>query len=265
MLFRADRPVSIFVCGAQKGGTTSLFAHFRDHPGLSHPRAKELHFFDDDRRDWANPDYRRLESAFSRFDGDRPRYEMTPATSFWPGALERLARYNRQARLIFLLRDPVDRAFSHWRMERARGVEPLPFASAIREGRERIRLGSEDLRRHSYVERGFYAEQAERALALFPREQVLFLRSEDMARDHRATLARIARFLGIAPFPEGPARHEHRGTLPAQAPSAADRQWIAQCLRDDLPRLPALTGIDISAWPAMRELAAAPCLAGVDG
>lgn len=265
MLFRAAKPVSIFVCGAQKGGTTSLFAHFRDHPGLSHPAVKELHFFDDEGEDWRNPDYRRLESAFSRFDGNRPRYEMTPATAFWPGALERLSKYNPRARLVFLLRDPIERAWSHWRMERARGVEPLPFAQAIREGRDRIHQGDDALRRHSYLERGLYAEQAERALALFPREQVLFLRSEDLARDHRATLERIARFLGIAPFPEGPPRHEHRATILAEAPSAADRQWIALCLRDDLPRLPAITGLDISGWPTMRELAALPCLIGVDG
>lgn len=265
MLLRRSKPVSIFVCGAQKGGTTSLFAHFRDHPDLSHPAVKELHFFDDDGRDWRNPDYRRLEAAFSRFDSDRPRYEMTPATAFWPGALERLARYNPQARLIFVLRDPLERAFSHWRMERARGAESLPFAEAIRDGRRRIHEGPEVLRRHSYVERGFYAAQAERALALFPHEQVLFLRSEDLAQDHRATLARIARFLGIAPFPDGPPRHEHRATIAAQAPTAADRQWIADCLRDDLPRLPAITGLDISCWPTLRQLAGAACLAGVNG
>lgn len=262
-MFR-PKPVSVFVCGAQKGGTTSLFAYFRSHPGLSHPATKELHFFDDERRDWGNPSYRRLESAFSRFDGNRLRYEMTPITAFWPGALERLADYNPAARLIFLLRDPVERAFSHWRMERDRGLEPLPFASAIRVGRARLASGEDGLRRYSYVERGFYARQAERALALFPRDQVLFLRSEDLAADHDPTLARIARFLGIAPFPRGPVQRENRGTLPAPGPTEADREWIAHCLRDDLPRLPALTGLDISDWPTMRELAAAACLAEAD-
>ena len=263
MLFRAAKPVSIFVCGAQKGGTSSLFAHFRDHPGLSHPRAKELHFFDDDCRDWANPDYRRLEAAFSRFDGDRPRYEMTPATSFWPDALERLARYNPQARLIFLRRDPLARAFrTGARNARAgRNRCPLPAPSA----------------------RGANAScAAARTCAAIPMSNA---GSMPIRQSARRPCSRANRFcscgpktlrkvtaprlpglpgsLALRPFPK--ARYEHRGTLVAQAPSAADRQWIARCLRDDLARLPALTGIDISAWPIMREWATAPCLAEVDG
>jgi hypothetical protein len=89
-------------------------------------------------------------------------------------------------------------------MEYARGDESLPFAEAIREGLRRIE-GLPPLARERRVvtcERGLYGEQVRRALAHFPREQLLFLRSEDVRDDRVATLARISTFCGIAPFPD---------------------------------------------------------------
>jgi hypothetical protein len=87
--------------------------------------------------------------------------------------------------------------------------EWLPFAEAIREGLRRIE-GLPPLARErrvvTYVERGLYGEQVRRRLAHFPREQLLFPRSEDVRRDHVATLARISTFCSIAPFPDTSSR-----------------------------------------------------------
>ncbi|MGP3699493.1 hypothetical protein [Rhodobacter sp. NSM] len=71
--------------------------------------------------------------------------------------------------LILPLRDPVERAHSHWRMEVARGNESLSFSEAIREGRARVARNG---RVFTYVERGFYGAQLERLETCFPREQV---------------------------------------------------------------------------------------------
>ncbi len=60
--------ISIFACGVQKGGTTSLHSHFAEHPELSTPQRKELHFFDDEQIDWAEPDYSPLENFFPAND-----------------------------------------------------------------------------------------------------------------------------------------------------------------------------------------------------
>ena len=110
-------------------------------------------------------------------------------------------------------------------------------------------------RAYAYIERALYGEQARRALAHFPREQLLFLRSEDLRDDHVATLAQIAAFLGIAPFPDhGPKRELMRPDFNfAPMPTEDDRALVASFVRADLSDFTALTGLDVSGWSAMRE------------
>jgi hypothetical protein len=214
----AERRIDFIIIGAQKAGTTALFDFLAEDPAFSLSDVKETHFFDDEAADWAQPDYA---PYHARFDWSRPaiRGEATPIYCYWPQSLERIARYNPAIRLILLLRDPVARAWSHWRMEYARGVETLPFSQAIREGRRRLfeaggrREGQPwgyD-REFSYVERGYYGEQVERILELFPREQLLVLQAEDLRRDPNPILAEVAGFLGAPPPPARAPREVHVG------------------------------------------------------
>jgi hypothetical protein len=116
-------------------------------------------------------------------------------------------------RLIVMLRDPVERAWSHWRMEYARGVERMPFAWCILQGRQRL-FDAEPWghhREYSYVERGFYGEQLERLFGLFPREQVLLLRSDDLSGDPAGAMGRVRCFLGLGAGPRAEARQVHVG------------------------------------------------------
>jgi len=245
--------VSIFGCGVQKGGTTSLHAYFCEHPELSPPSRKETHFFDDETLHWLAPDYAKLDAFYAPDDGDRLRFDVTPIYAFWPPSLARIRAYNPDARLIFLFRDPIERAFSNWRMEISRGVESLSFASAIREGRDRLRgLAPLDRLRadFSYLERGLYGAQARNALAHFPRQQMLFLRSEDLLRDHAATLSKIAEFLRISPFPNGAPKREHEGgrVEGPLLPTIADRALMRAFFAKDLAEFSRLTGVDTSGW-----------------
>jgi hypothetical protein len=240
-------PMGVFVAGVQKGGTSALHAYLAGHPDLCPPPRKELHFFDDETRDWRWPCRADLDAA-APGDG-RLRFEATPISLFWPGALERLAGYNPWARLILLFRCPVQRAWSHWCMEYARGVEHLPFATAIRGERQRLR-DEHSWRSFSYVERGRYGAQLAHALALFPRRQMLFLRSQDLAAQPWATLGRVSAFLGIAPFgPVAPLRVNQRPgrTWPA-LPDDADRRLIMDELGEDLARFARLSGVDVAGW-----------------
>jgi arylsulfatase A-like enzyme len=251
------KPISIFVCGAQKGGTTSLYAHFCEHPALAPPSRKEMHFFDDETQDWAAPDYAAFEAFFSDEGDDRKRFDVTPIYMFWPPSIARIHAYNPDAKLIFLFRDPFERAWSQWCMEYARGDETLPFAEAIREGRKRmdgLPPLARERRVYTYVERGLYAEQIRRALKYFPPEQLLFLRSQDLLEDHAATLARIAALLDIVAFHEnGPKREHPRPNAPLPSvPTEADRALIAGLVRDDVREFSSLTGLDVSDWPTMR-------------
>ena len=252
------KKVSIFCGGVQKGGTTSLYAYFCEHPELSAPVQKELHFFDDEARDWTAPNYAELEALFPADDGAKRRFDITPIYGFWPPSIERIHRYNPHARLVFLFRDPFERAWSQWCMEYARGFETLPFAEAIRAGRQRL-AGLPPLARerriYSYVERGFYVQQVRRILHWFAREQVLFLRSQELLRDHAGTLRVIANFLGLGPFPDTGEKREQpfEFTPPPVRPEPADLAYIAALLAGDVREFAILTGLDVSGWPVVQN------------
>jgi hypothetical protein len=242
------RKVDFVVIGAQKAGTTALFDHLSDDPRLNLSTVKETHFFDDESVDWARPDYGAYHAHFD-LGRSGPMGEATPIYIFWPDSLERLAAYNPDARLILMLRDPVKRAFSHWQMEYARGVEVLPFARAIREGRARLEgkaPNHPDRRVFTYVERGFYGEQVERLLRLFPRDRLLVLRADDLRRDPTHTLARVYAFLDMR-APDGPVAprevHVARAMDYGSTLTPDDADYLAALYAADQDRLEVLTGV----------------------
>ncbi len=113
-----------------------------------------------------------------------------------------------QVKVIVLLRDPVKRAYSHYRERVGQGVEPLSFVDAL--AAEPLRLAGELERMaadphyysqphdyYSYRDRGVYAPQLERWYAALPREQILVLRSEDLYADQPSVLDQTADFLGL--------------------------------------------------------------------
>ena len=194
-----EKRVGFLIAGVQKAGTTALFDYLAEVPGLELPAVKEAHFFDDEERvDWTAPDYAPYHALFA--DPDRLWGEATPIYLYWPNALERIRAYNPAMRLILIFRDPVERAWSHWKMEYARGKETEPFGWCIRDGRARMAEAAPYPgfhRVYSYVERGFYGRQLARLFALFPREQVLLLGSDALRRDPTGTIGTICAFLGV--------------------------------------------------------------------
>lgn len=237
--------VSFLIAGVQKGGTTALYDYLADYSDVALSRPKEVHFFDDETRDWRAPDYAAYHAHFPAPDG-RPCGEATPIYLYWPNSLERICAYNPAMRLILTLRDPVERAWSHWRMEYARGAEREPFAWCIRQGRQRL-FDARPWGHHrefSYVERGFYAEQLARLFALFPREQVVVLRAEDLRADPAATLGTVRRFLGLpeAPAPAHRDVHVGRDFDYGSELTAADVAWLRGVYARDQARLKTLAG-----------------------
>jgi hypothetical protein len=212
----AARPLPDFlILGAQKAGTTALYAYLRWHPQIMGPSWKEVSFFD---RHWRRGErwYRgqfpnRLRTgATRRRDGDVLVGEASPSYLFHPAAPQRVAKLLPDVKLIALLRNPTDRAFSHYQHEVALGREPLAFEDAL--DREEERTSGEVDRMlvdpsyfshawwdHTYRARGLYAEQLERWLAVFPRERVLVIPTDDLAVNPAETYARTLEFLGAAP------------------------------------------------------------------
>jgi hypothetical protein len=237
--------VSFLLAGVQKGGTTALHHYLAEYRDVALGQPKEIHFFDDEAIDWRAPDYEAYHAHFPPADG-RSCGEATPIYLYWPKSLERIAAYNPAMQLIVMLRDPVERAWSHWRMEYARGAERMPFAWCVREGRHRqfdaTPWGFH--REFSYVERGFYGEQLERLFGLFPREQVLVLRTEALRRNPAPILGEVRRFLGLAEAPDPAAREIHVG-LDIDYGSdltAADVEHLRDLFARDQARLQALVG-----------------------
>jgi len=165
--------------------------------------------------------------------------------------MERVARYNPAARIIVCLRHPAFRAYSHWRMERLRGNDDLPFADAIREpGRSRVRSAPGGVHRwFSYVERGFYAWQIERVRELFPPEHLLFLSTERLWNEPDAAFEEACTFIGVpAATPPLAAYHVRVDTRGMGEIPAPDRQYLDSLFEDDLRRTARLTALDLAPW-----------------
>jgi len=249
--------VSFIVGGAQKGGTTALDRYLREHLELCMPRpitvgthsSGEVHFFDTDANFAVEPiDYTTYHARFEPHPPQRLLGEVTPSYMFWPGAIERIARYNPAMKLIFVLRNPITRAFSQWNMVRQERREPLSFMEALRAEPERRRnLPPKRAKRFSYVERGFYAIQLQRVWQFFPVAQTLVFRSEELLGQPAEVLARIADFLGIASFPELAQKTVHAREYDASM-SADEKQYLVRVFEQEIHDLERLLGWDCSAW-----------------
>ena len=244
--------VSFLVAGVQKGGTTALFDYLNEHPGLCLPTIKEAHFFDDEVGvDWSSPDYGAYHALFPAAGegrGDRLLGEATPIYIYWPRSLERIADYNPTMRMILIFRDPIERAWSHWKMEYARGAETESFAWCIREGRSRVAddgAAPGHHRVHSYVERGFYGAQVERLLTLFPREQVLFLRSDELRAEPARILCNVCDFLHAPRFVQITPKESHlsKDIDYGRTISTEDRRYLRSLFAADQLLFSDMTGI----------------------
>lgn len=221
------------IVGAQRCGTTSLFRHLAQHPAVVPPLfQKGIHFFDlhyGRGIRWYRGQFPVRSIADRRVAPTAPRAvtgEASPYYVFHPLAGERIARDLPAAKLIVLLRDPVDRASSAHRQESARGFETEPFERALdlEESRlagevERIRADpayvSFEHQHHGYLARGHYAEQLERLFDLFGRERVLVLESAEFFATPEPVWERALAFLGLPPwYPPAFERHNARPSAP---------------------------------------------------
>jgi hypothetical protein len=208
------------IIGAKRGGTTSLYRYLLHHPDVAplFPRAqniKGVRFFDTNfhrgaswyRSHFPSVTARRLARAGGK---DWIVGEASPYYLFHPRAPHRAARVVPAVRLIALLRDPVERAYSHYKERRRGGTEPLSFEDALDREEERLSGEAQRMRadaryvsfpheHQSYVAQGIYRPQLEAWLSRFPRERVCVLRSEDLFGDPETIWEQILAFLGLRP------------------------------------------------------------------
>lgn len=247
------------ILGGQKCGTTTLYDNLIRHPSIVPSKIKEVHFFDnhfDKGVLWYRSHFpTRLEKRKVAADsGHFITGEGSPYYLFHPLAPQRVHDTLPGARLIVMLRNPVERAYSHYQHEVRRGRETLSFEEAIAAEPERLAGEAERLRARpdthsfnhqhfSYLARGRYMEQLEAWTALFPREQFLVLTLDDLIRDPVAAYAQTFAFLGVAPVDLGQLERSNVGRY-AQM-SAETRARLTEHFRPHNERLYAWLGRDL--------------------
>lgn len=171
-----------------------------------------------------------------------------------PVAAERIHRHLPEVKLLFMLRNPVDRAFSNYRWSRMNGLETEDFETALALEEERTRTLSEPLRYarpFSYLSRGLYREQLEPYFARFDRGRILCLRYEDIDRSPAALAERLHRFLDVEPRPGDAAGLDRVNAARAAGPPdmpAAVRARLERFYEKPNRELQILLGPGFDAW-----------------
>jgi hypothetical protein len=249
--------------GAAKCGTTSLYRYLVEHPLVVPAQIKEIHFVDRQHnldkgvgwyRSWF-PTRASLRRSARGLGAERAICgESTPNYLAHPDAAGRLRAVVPDARLIVLLREPIDRVWSQYRWQQRWGGETLELADALHAEAERAgggfeMMGADRQTRnrfiaHGYLARSRYADQLEWWFDAFPREQLLLLRSEDLFADPSAVMARTCAFLGLPPFDLATYDVQNEGTGERTSHGAIDAElqaWLDDYFAEPNRRLSDLT------------------------
>ena len=208
------------IIGAQKCGTTSLYHFVVKHPDITPAFQKEIHYFSI----WYKFGEQWYHSNFPTNLSRRRHYKKTgqkllsgeasPTYIFYPTVPDRMKKILPDAKLIVILRNPIDRAYSNYQHTLSQNHEPLSFEKAIELEEERCAGDREQMikdpsflpkrfRRHSYLARGIYADQLERWFKHYDRKQFLILATEDLRKNPQRTLDQVFNFLEVPPFQIG--------------------------------------------------------------
>lgn len=217
--------------GTQKGGTTTLHRLLAQHPQVFLPACKEVHYF-------SLHSQRGLGWYADHFTAARPGQrcgDITPYYLFHPEAPRRIRSVLPEARLLILLRDPVERALSHYFHACRHGFETLELEAALAAEADRLHGAEAALalaggqhfshQKHSYQARGHYEHQIQAYRQQFPDQQLLVLQSEQLFAQPEHCWDTVLTFLGLSPWPVPPMQRANGGLGEAHAvaPSVRDQ------------------------------------------
>lgn len=239
--------VDFLICGTQKGGTTALADYLRQHNELEVPDKKELHFFDDETIDWTRPKYEGYHDQFTMWEERRIRGEATPIYMYWEDCGKRILEYNASMKLVIILRNPIDRAYSHWSMELNRGNETLSFLEAIKAEPKRLEESGGQHRVYSYIDRGFYARQIKRMWGLFGKDSVLVLKQSKLKESPLVELNRISEFLGVELLTEVKTVASNRGKY-KEGLDRKTKDFLTEVFEKEIREVEDLLGWDCKDW-----------------
>lgn len=269
--------VDFLIVGAQKSGTTALWAYLRLHPEICMAGRKEVHFFDNERifndepaghdslkklfqklrrgcigsassvpDDLSGDKYDLYHASFLPQPPQRLCGEASPTYMYWYDAPGRIWKYNPAMKLIIILRNPIDRAYSHWNMRRVNRGERRSFRAAleyeVNTPRRKLPFQNKGL-----IDRGFYTEQIRRIWHYFHEEQTLILRFEELRNEPQATIDKVCDFLGVTRIEAVLAKELRSNPYPSPL-SKEDRDFLKNMYKFEIKKLERLLGWDCREW-----------------
>ena len=270
--FGLRRGPDFVIIGAKRGGTTSLYNYLLEHPSIQplfpgRQHIKGVHYYDSNYAcglRWYRSHFP-LEANNRHIvrPGLRPAIagEASPYYLFHPLAAERLARDFPTMQIIVNLRDPVERAYSHYKEQRYHGRETLSFEAALDAEDDRLRGEADRIaakpgyvsvahEHHSYLTQSLYLDMLPRWFALFPSEQFHIMASEDFYVDPDRHVNEVWRFLGLPPRKlVSRTRHNHQAAPDIQPET---RQRLQDAIADHNRGLEDLLGRSLP-WPASKQ------------
>ena len=201
--YNLNERIDFIGIGVQKAGTTALYHYLHKHPDISISKHKELHYFSNSGIDFQEENMAGYKSYHQYFDWTKPgiRGEITPRYCYVKQCIPLIYQYNPSIKLILLLRNPIERAFSHWNMRLQKNeIGNATFATCLKA--EMLRMNFENkfksMPENDYIRRGLYSEQLIRIFDYFPPQQVLVLKYEDFRENQLQNLHRVFDFLGVS-------------------------------------------------------------------
>jgi len=252
------------IIGTMRGGTTSLYSYLTSHPSIGPAYMKEVHFFDVYFHKGLHWYRSQFPSSIQKYYFERMQKqdfitgEASPYYLFHPHAPRRIAKSLPQVKLVVLLRNPVSRAYSHYYHEVSAGHEKIStFEEAIACEEARIDKEAEELARNeqyisynhrhfSYLARGIYVDQLKVWMSLFPKEQILILKSEDFYADPAAGLKQVLEFINVPTIglKEQKEEYEQMNTTRPPQMNPATRKRLLEYFEPHNARLYEYLGVD---------------------
>lgn len=233
----------LYIVGAQRSGTTSLYEYLRQHPNVFMSSQKETHYFARDRvkvdTDLQVTSESRYFELFANAGAEQLLGEASPSYLWHPDVARRIQEKQPHAKIIAILRNPIMRAYSQYQMDLADGMPEIPFYELVQ--RESATVQKVYGTGHLYIELGMYATQLERYWTVFGQKQVLVLTLHELHAQPLIVLARLAAFLGIPsePFRTIDAAKIYNKTLIPRSPLmryVLHYHWLRQTYRWLVPQ-----------------------------
>ncbi|MBI73013.1 MAG: hypothetical protein CMG61_06380 [Candidatus Marinimicrobia bacterium] len=196
-MIKKNKKPSFFVVGMQKSGTTTLHKWLDSHPEITLPNYKETHFFSDEKK--FSKGFKWYLNNFKIKKTSKLIGEVDPSYIFIDSALEKIKTIIDNPKFVILIRNPLERSYSHYCMNIYKGYEKFSFPKALELESKRLKRGENEFRNFSYLARSNYSYLIKRLIKKFPQSEILYIKFEDITKteNQEDAYARICSFLNV--------------------------------------------------------------------